>query len=391
MFKRSVTEFFLGSVSVCANCSTERFLNEIYKNGLKIYSLKKTDDVSIVFSVLKRDYKKIYNIAEKTGTKLYISSSFGISHSMRRFKKRYGLAVGFALFVILFYISSLFIWKTEISGCEKLNEYEVLELLEKSGFKEGMLKRNIITKEVEERFLYHNEYVSWISINIKGTTASVQIREKNEKPENFNADTPGSIYASRDGVISSVHTYMGYSLVKPGDTVTAGDVIVTGNYTDRYGVEYKLHSYAKVMAFTTHSHSVTVPFEKIEHISTGKIKNKYAIKFIRFIIPLYFNKNIRYNKYDVTTSEKTLKLGSDFVFPVSIIKTTYTQVDEIIVTKTKQAALVDAYELLDDYEYNLVGIVINDRSYEEYVDDKSVTLTVKLDCYEDIGVFGKLE
>ena len=101
-------------------------------------------------------------------------------------------------------------------------------------------------------------------------------------------------------------------------------------------------------------------------------------------------KKILYNNYDVTKSEKFLRLTDSFVLPISICKTTYTEVENFEYTKSKEAALYDAYERLRDFEYNLVGIRVLGREYEEQINDDSVTVKVMLNCYEDIGISRKI-
>ena len=77
--------------------------------------------------------------------------------------------------------------------------------------------------------------------------------------------------------------------------------------------------------------------------------------------------------------------------PISLLKTTYTEVDVCDCVKSEETALKDAYEQLFDFEYNLVGIRVLGRDYETQVNDDSVTVKVILDCYEDIGITRKID
>ena len=113
-----------------------------------------------------------------------------------------------------------------------------------------MLKSKIDEEVIENNFLKSTEDYSWISINIKGTVAYIEVKEHIPPPKRIDASEPCSIYAARDGVIASITSYMGYEVLSPGDSVTAGDLVVSGDYTDRFGASFKLHSYAKVMAYT---------------------------------------------------------------------------------------------------------------------------------------------
>jgi similar to stage IV sporulation protein len=388
---KSLQRYLLGTLRVSIRGSgCERFLNLVHGEKFNIFDVCRDDDGCVTFGIDRKNFRRLRPLVRKSHVKIHIQKKLGLPQRTRNYRHRFGLILGVIIIVVSLYISSLFIWDVQVSGCESISEQEVLTVLSENGFTAGGLKRKYNIREIENNFLKHNDKISWISINIKGTTAFVEVREKSEKPELIDASEPCSIYAARDGVIASVSDYMGYSLVKPGDTVTAGDLIVTGDYTDKYGTQYKLHSYAKVMAYTTHTKTVTVPLKASEHVRTGNFKNKYSLKLIRFSVPLYFNGKILYNNYDVTKSEKFLRLTDNFVLPISICKTTYTEIENFEYTKSKETALYDAYEQLRDFEYNLVGIRVLDREYEEQINEDSVTVKVMLNCYEDIGISRKI-
>lgn len=388
---KSLLRFMFGSVTVSVTGDVERFLGYLSYSKMKYWNMERTNDGTLCFSLYRRSFIKLRPIIRKTRSKIHIIKKSGLPQLTYGYRFRYGLVIGALVFVVMIYISSLFVWQIDIKGCEKISRQEVLTRLSECGINIGSFKSALDIKSIENIFLQNYNKISWLSINIKGTTAYVEIREVNEKPEIINTDEPCSIYAARDGIIASIQSYMGYNVVSVGDTVTAGDLIVSGNYTDKYGVDYKLHSYAKVMAYTVHSHSVTIPYNNHEHMKTGKIKNKYSLKLTRFIIPLYFKENIIYNNYDITKSEKHFRIGENFVLPISILKTTYTEVYDCVCKKTKETALADAYEQLRDFEYNLIGIQILNREYEESDDENGVTVKVMLDCYEDIGISKKIE
>ena len=380
-----------GTVTVSVTGRTEQFIELVLKSDLKCWNIQSKKDGSLSFCMYRNSFIKLHPFVRKTHSKVHIIKKSGLPYSLRGYKRRYGLVIGAVLFAALFYISSLFIWHIEISGCENVTKQEIMTRLAEHGINVGSFKSELDIKNIENSFLYNYPKMSWISINLKGTTAYVEVREINERPKLIDSSEPCNIYASRDGVIASVHAYMGYSVVKAGDTVSAGDLIVSGNYTDKYGEEYKLHSYAKIMAYTTHSHTVTVPFDTFEQIKTGNYKNKYSLKLTRFVIPLYFKENILYNNYSITKSEKKFRISKDIVLPISLMKTTYTETVDSYYRKSTEVALADAYELLRDFEVDLVGIQILDKKYEETVDENGVTVRVILECYEDIGITGKID
>ncbi len=299
-------------------------------------------------------------------------------------KKRMGILISIIVFSALFYYISLHIWHIDIIGCESMNKYEVLDILEKCEFKIGSLKSEVDPSKIENDVLYLTDKLSWMSINIKGTMAVVEVRENMRKVKRLDTSEPSNIYASRDGIIDSVKAYMGYPVVKKGDTVTTGELLITGEYTDKYEKQYRLHSYGEVMAYTVHSFDVTIPFRVTEQQKTGKSKKYFKISTTRFSIPLYFNKKILYNNYSKTNSINKIKLFDSFYLPISIEKETYYETDIIQYSISKDAALDDAYQKLNEKALSLVGVEIVDRKYVVSENENELKVKLILDCYEDI-------
>jgi len=353
------------------------------KKNVCISGLKKTSSDTLSFECSLKSLTEIKNIKHDSPIDVTYKK-FGLFALFERNKNRCGLIIGLLIFCISFYFISLHIWHIEIIGCNTVDELEIISFLEKNGIKIGTLKSDIDVAKIENNILYSTDKLSWMSINIKGTMAYVEIRENECKVKKLDTSKPSNIYASRDGVIRSVKTYMGYPVVKPGDTVTAGELLITGDYTDKYGKNYKLHSYGEVMANTVHSFEVTVPYIVKEQQKTGKSKKYYKINTTRLSIPLYFNKKILYNNYSKTSSVKKIKLFDSFYLPLNIKKTVYYETDFVTYSISKQAALEDAYQKLDAKALSLVGIEIIDKRYDVVELDDGVTVKLTLDCYENI-------
>jgi len=376
--------YIFGYYKVSVSCdNAEKLLDILMKKNVCISGLKKTSSDTLSFECSLKSLTEIKNIKHDSPIDVTYKK-FGLFALFERNKNRCGLIIGLLIFCISFYFISLHIWHIEIIGCNTVDELEIISFLEKNGIKIGTLKSDIDVAKIENNILYSTDKLSWMSINIKGTMAYVEIRENECKVKKLDTSKPSNIYASRDGVIRSVKTYMGYPVVKPGDTVTAGELLITGDYTDKYGKNYKLHSYGEVMANTVHSFEVTVPYIVKEQQKTGKSKKYYKINTTRLSIPLYFNKKILYNNYSKTSSVKKIKLFDSFYLPLNIKKTVYYETDFVTYSISKQAALEDAYQKLDAKALSLVGIEIIDKRYDVVELDDGVTVKLTLDCYENI-------
>ena len=383
---KPLIRFVCGTVDIEVSGAVERFINAAFASGAHIWNVRRTALRALSFTAYRSSLAALRRAAESSGTALRVIKYRGAPPIVLRYRARAGLLFGALLIAAGLYASSLFIWRVEVSGNTSVSDAEIKELLSQNGFNVGDKRRRSDISLVENACLLSTDKLSWMSINVIGTTAYVEVRERTDPPPTVDASEPCNIVAGRDGVIASIEAYMGYPVLSPGDTVTAGDLVVTGDYTDKYGVRSFHHSYAKVMAHTVRNRTVTVPLTSVRHVPTGRVKNKWSLNFIRFSIPLYFSEKIMYNKYDKTVSEHVLRLSDSFALPVSLIETRCSEVEETTVALSEEEAYQNALEQLRDYEYDLVGVQVVSRDVRKTVSADSVTLTLTLECIEDIGI-----
>ncbi|MBQ7935345.1 MAG: sporulation protein YqfD [Clostridia bacterium] len=378
--------FWQGRVEVQAEGSQiEQFINQLHRRHIPIRSPKREEDGRLLFIIPRRDFARLRQPAFKTGTRIHILKKRGLFMVMRPFRRRWGLAIGLALFLGLIFYSSEFIWQVEVQGCVKTSSTQILEDLKELGLTVGC-SRKIDVGPIENHYLMGNDKLSWMSINIKGTTAYVEVKERGLHPKVEDLSIPTNIYAARDGVIVSVRDYGGTRQVQVGDPVLAGDLLVSGDWTDKYGVRRLNHCIATVIAATKRETSVTVPFAEEIRQKTGKNRYFFAISWGKLKFPLYFNKKIDYNNYDIVVEEYPLRIGS-FAFPLRFSVTKAEEVELQRITRTVDEAKALAYAQLGFFETDrLSSVAITDRKIIEQQTETELRLDAVFYCEEDIGI-----
>lgn len=378
--------FFGGRVEVEAKGNQiEQFMNQLHRRRIPMRSPRRTEEGLLRFTVPRRAFKRLRGPAFKTGTRVRILKKRGLFIAIRPFRKRWGLAVGFLVFMGLVFFSAGFIWQVEVIGCEKTSATQILADLEEMGLRVGC-RRNIDVGPIENRYLKGNEKLSWMSINVKGTTALVEVRERGLKPEILDLTTPSNIYAARDGVILSVMDYGGTRQVQVGEAVLAGDILVSGDWTDKYGVRHLTRSIATVTAETRRETTVSFAFEEKIRKKTGKKRTFFAVSFGKMKISLYFTKKISYNEYDTVEDRYPLRIGS-FVFPISLHRIRVEEVREETVRRGEEEVRQMALTQLGFFEEDLLADAkIRKREVEEKVTENALQLRAVFYCEEEIGV-----
>lgn len=175
------------------------------------------------FISCKDEMSEIYEIK--------FSECLGLRGRFKKIKYKKGLIVGIVLSYILSFVLSGMLWDVRISGNKLLSDTEIRELLADSGFDIGDFWLFVDRGAVESELLSRSEKISWININRRGSVAYVTVSEyskSNDKKEENIQGKYSNIVATKSCVIEEITVKRGQAEVKVGDTVKAGDVLISG-------------------------------------------------------------------------------------------------------------------------------------------------------------------
>lgn len=206
-------------------------------------------------------------------------SSAGLYQCVSRIKKRSGLALGALLCIACVYASGLFLWDITYP-----NE-ELEALLTDAGLRTGAFIPDINEDIIEIKALMNTDEYSYISININGTTASVDYEKRHSAAQKENA-MPSNLVASADGVIVRYEVYSGDAVCNVGQTVQAGELLISGfDETKHHGARV-VRARGAVYAVTDKEFSVTQPTYIEEKVYTGEqsVCTKYSVCGLSFTV-----------------------------------------------------------------------------------------------------------
>lgn len=369
----------------------ERFINMCRSNKIAIWHLKRKKEVQLDFCVGIQDFKEICKIAKKTRCKVKINRKRGLPFLLHRYQKRKIFFIFLLLMIALTVLSSYFVWNVDIREENGQELENIARDIEEAGLKIGEWKGKINTKEIINKIRLQRKDIAWMGIELKGTNAIVKVVKADEKPEIINEEEYCSIMADKVGIITKINAQKGMANVKVGDTVNVGDTLINGWMEGKYtGIRY-VHAKGEVEAKVWHTKFINVPYNATERIETGNIENRYAIKFNNFKIN-FPKKLSKFEIYDTIETENKMKLFSDFYLPISILKTTNKEVEEVQKKYEKEEAKNIGIERLEqelDQEIqdqeSIVGKNIN--TYEK---EGSIDVYVTYEVLESIGTNEKI-
>ena len=356
----------------------ERFINICTSKNIYLWNIKREKSTILYVNLSLSDFKKLKFIAKKTGCIFKIKAKKGLPFIFNKYKKR--KIFGLFLFVVFLgiLISSQFVWNIEVRGTEKINPNEIIKQLEESGLKIGENKSKINVSQVINDIRYKRPDIAWLGIDIKGTNAIVEIVESTPKPELVNYDDHCNIVADKEGIITKISAQDGTPLVKPGDIVRKGDVLIGGFIPSKYTPQEKVHSIGNIEARVWYTIKEKQSLVQTEKVETGGVEKKYSIDFNKFKINLY-KVVTNFKKYDRIVENEKVKLFSNFYLPIGLIKTTNVEYTEQEKTYTKdelKAVMVkDLEEKLktqitsqDGAEANILNEQINEKQENNYLE-----------------------
>ena len=318
---RFFQHFCFGCVKVrLSGLAPERFLNLCGGAGLEVWNVCAAKDGCELYMGI-RDFFSCRPFVKKAKVRLRILKKCGLPFFLHKNRRRKMWAAGFALFFIFLYVLSLFVWDIKYQGNLTYTDDELGHFLESLSVTNGTRKTDISCNDLEEALRNRFGGITWVSARLSGTRLYVQIKE-NEVPLEIpeKDETPCDLTAAFDGVITSMIVRSGVPLVKTGDTVEKGQLLVSGRVpiTDDAGevtAEHFVRADADIIGRIRRTQSKEINLwhrreEKTGNIRRGLFLSAAGHSFV-WLLP-----NLKKTEWKTVMEEKKLCLFKNFVLPV---------------------------------------------------------------------------
>lgn len=368
---------------VIEGAETEKILKYSSENGIEINNLKK-DGYKLYGSIPAKDYKKLKNPKRKYGLKIKITKKRGYYFFIKKNKIKIGFVFGL-IFVVLYSIFlNNYIWEINIYGNNDVDSEKILESAREMGLKKGTLAKKHDVQVIEWHIMNENKYIALAEVNIQGSCANIHVREASEPAKmKYDDDEPVNIVASRYGIIRKMDVFDGQDVVKVGDAVMKGDLLVSAVYEDRHNKLTLKHARANIIAETDYSIEVEFPLEQIIE-KKGNIKKKtYEIDFmgLKFILGKVKNESDYY-----VEEEKSDLYFLWIKLPVNLIVKRYFDVKQNTITYNFEQGRAGAYLLLEQKESEIFKDAdIISRKDTEKIKDNNYIIKADYICLMNIS------
>lgn len=343
--KNQWIEFIFGRVTVkVSGKGIERFLNSLTRNGLQIWNVKRHGTETITFKMRLADAKNIRHYARHSDCSISFLQRSGVPFLFKRLLKNSGFLIGAGIFLFILMLLSNVIWGIEIKGAKPATEYQIRKELDKMGVKIGKLQFFVDNVEGIQRRLTNNVGdLTWVGVELKGTTYHLQVVEKNE-PKKQEQLSPQNLVAKKKAIIVRMNVDYGQKAVDINDHVEPGQLLVSG-VIGQDGLKPELVSaQGEIWGETWYKSHVELPIETNFNVFNGKEKQKYSLSIGKVEIPIWGFGKHDFKKFETERNIHKIHFLK-WELPISYIHKTIREREEFTRTYTNKEAEQNALDL----------------------------------------------
>ena len=296
---------------------TDRLLNACAEAALPLWDVSFLNGACLRARLREHDIPRLEKIAALCQCEMRTLRLYG-GGSAKRVRARARLAVFAAVCALLLAISSLFIWDIEVEGNERLSKGEILRALSDCGVSEGCFWPAADAERVRGEMLLRCGDLAWMTLNVRGSRATVLVLEREEKPEIYAEKAAADLVASRDGVVRGLNVKNGRALVGRGELVRAGQTLVSGEMDSPTGQSRLVRAEGGVTAETWPERSIVLSPETRQKERKNGLRLIVGIRWGKNRIDLVTNSRKELDECDKIVKEYTLGIRGLFRFPLGL-------------------------------------------------------------------------
>ena len=371
-------------VFIISGSCPEKFVNILTYNGVNVWGVQSRDGI-VYCTTLAVNYKHIRRLSRRTSNKVRVKSKYGLPFFINRNKDRVGLPIGAVCFLLVFKLLSMFLWNIDIYGFTDISYNKAKSVMESVGIYEGAYAAFDSLNNIQTKAMIEFENVSWITVNVDGSKGEVNISEVTQKGGIMNADAHYNIKANVDAQIIRVDGYSGSAVVKSGDAVAKGNLLISGFVQTELGGTHLSTADGVVWAKTEHTESFSVPKTYTTAEYNPDSKCRYSCRLFNIVIPLKFDNYDTTDNHFSFVSEHKASFQDETASLSLINENVYFYDNDNITLNERTAENILKTEMLLNELFHYGDKKIISRTVESSVDDKNFNYTVKYNCEENIG------
>lgn len=317
------------------------FLSAANGDGLELRNVEMADALTVRFELSGTRMKTLLKLTNRRGEKMTVLGRRGLWWKVAAMKKRPVLVAGITFMILLTMFLPSRVLMVEVDGNTSIPSACILETAERCGITFWASRREVRSERVKNALLEAMPELSWAGVNTYGSRAVISVRERAAQGEEETAPAVSNIVACRDGFILTCQAERGTALCTPGQTVTEGQILISG-YTDCGICITATRAAGEIFAATNRQIRAVTPAKYMICTASGREKVTWSLIIGKNRMNFNKSSGISPSTCGRMVTEYTLTLPGGFALPVKLLK-------ESVSSRTlteSQVAESDAAELL---------------------------------------------
>ena len=293
-------------------------LAAIARTGLPIRQVLPEEELTLSFRVRRQDLKAMNGLAVKRGEKLTVQRYLGLYYALRGLSHRKLLLAGVSLLLLAALLIPTRILFFRVTGNSRVPDGEIIAAAEKNGLRFGVSRRSVRSEKIKNSLLSSIPELKWVGVNTYGCVAEIRVAEKPiQVPMEPDSRGLSHLVAALDGVITDVTVTRGTALCTPGQTVTQGEILISG-LMDCGIIQKATTAQGEVTAVTSRSFSAVTPENRLIRDAATKKVTRWSLVLGKKRIKLWIGSGIWGTECDRMYQEYPLTLPGGFRLPVAL-------------------------------------------------------------------------
>lgn len=367
----------------------ERFINICVHRNILIWDVSRKNG-GFMAKMATKDFYKVRDIARITNSKVRIKRRQGLPFLMIRYRNRWPIFFAVILFIAIVHFTSTHIMSVDVEGNQRIPTEQVLSELRDVGVSFGKRVSGLNADTIRNQMIINNDEIAWLGVNVRGSRVYVEITERiDTESVPHLTEEKCNLVASKDGVIEKLEVGQGQTMVKKGDGVREGDVLVSGIMDSAYGGFRLVHSYGEVYARTEYTAAREYRLNYIEKEYSGEEKVRFGLNLFGNKIELYPPSLRPDDNYDEQAEEYVYRgswLGNNVEFGGVVEK--FLEYKEVEKQRTIQEAVeTGRKEMTEEVEKSVPkdAEIIARKTDHNIISGDVVSVTVTYECRENIA------
>lgn len=381
----------------------ERFINLAYTRGIRLWDLVWAGPDTLLAKVDASSFRPLRHIARMANCRLRIHKKRGFPFLLHRLRRRRMLFVGAVIFCLVLYFLSSLIWTVEVSGTKQIPAAKVKDLAAELNLCPGKFRFQVQRQRVVEHLMRELPGLSYVEVEV-GPRSRVRVTEKVLPAPSVGAC---HLVAAKEGVIESVLTLSGQPLVKEGEPVKKGQILISGKIfppaPDQNSSELEplapkspprfVEAQGIVYARVWYRFYGEVPRQEIKEQVTGRMSRIYSLRIDEKEIIIAGPRQIPYDFYRMRKHHSKFPCWRNLSLPVEFVTIEVEEIKRLHVQHSFDEAVRIAAERARSRAAQGIpsGAKLVKRQYRVLGsgDDNPVQVVLTVETRESIGVVRK--